>query len=127
MVISPASISHVTDLNLYIVTNSRTSLELLFLLCFLFLFFFLFSFLLCSSFSVKQTIKFLFLLFPFSCLTSCICTFCLLLVFVLIFLFRLCANSDIFDFNFFEVWFFIFLTFIICFLCVNHAALACHF
>ena len=107
MVVRPASIAHVTDLDLHIIADSWASLEFLLFFCILSIFSFFVGFLLFS----EETVELLFLFFTISCLASRICNLRLFLVFYLRILFRLCTtNCNIIDVNFFQVWCFFFLT-----------------
>ena len=99
MVVSPAPVAHITDLDLNIITNPWSSLELLF---FFLVFPFLICFLLGSSLLTEEAVELLFLL-PVSGLACRICALAFLLVLTLRVLFRLLANSNIIDVNLFEV------------------------
>lgn len=99
MVVCPTSIAHVADLNLYIITDSWSSLEFFLFLCILSIFSFLISFLL---FSIEKAVKLLFFFVTISILASCICSFRFFLVVYLRILFWLCTtNCYIINVNFF--------------------------
>ena len=115
MVVSPASITHITDFDLNIVSNFRASL-CLFLSLLIFL-----GALFSSSWPFQQIVKLVVSKFlTFSSLAGCINSFWwLFLVFRL--LLQLCIDGDVFDFNVLQLLFFIFSSVV----GSNHAALAC--
>lgn len=125
MVISPASISHVADLDLNIISNSWASLELFFFFCLFFLFFFYLLLIFCFSFNtIKKSIKLLFLFLPVSCLASSIISFWLFLAFNFIICFWICTNCNVLNLNLLEFRL-LAIIIILSFFCVNHATLAC--
>lgn len=99
MVIRPATISHVADLDLHVGIDSRPSLDLLF--SFL-LFSFLLSLVFRSSFTIEQIVELLIVFFSISCLARCI-SFWLALFFGFRFS-RLSVDVDVVHVDLLKVW-----------------------